>query len=244
MKRGLNAHAAWLAPYLTVVRPPGPGPFPVVAQMHGCSGCGPVQTIYAQAACEAGIAAVIIDSFAPRGIGLAQATLTVCSGLRLRGGERAQDLTATLAWLKGQSWADRDQVAAAGWSHGGWSLMEAMVAGSPETARLKLAALFYPYAGPGARTAANGWGPAKPGVIGFLAGRDRVVGRTAPRRALTRLETDGLQVSLNEFADATHGFDDPFAHDPRIIYRPDLAASAQRDYLRALTLAFAPPASE
>ncbi len=187
MSRDLSAHAAWLAPHLTVIRPDGAGPFPVVAQMHGCAGCGRIQTLYAEAAREAGVAAVIIDSLAPRGLGRIEAGLTVCTGLRLRGAERATDLLAVLAWLERQPWADTGRLAAAGWSHGGWSLMEALVAGSPQALALKLAVLFYPYAGLGAHTARSGWGDARPTVVAILAGRDRIVGRAAPTRALARL---------------------------------------------------------
>jgi len=75
-----------------VLLPDGPGPFPVVVQMHACGGLHAMQKRYAEAAVEAGCAVVILDSFRPRGIGQGDALLTVCSGLRLRGGERADDL--------------------------------------------------------------------------------------------------------------------------------------------------------
>jgi dienelactone hydrolase len=72
-------------------------------------------------------------------------------------------------------------------------------------------------------------------VYACLAGRDAVVGRLAPLRALERLKAEGLQVEVLTLPGATHGFDDECASDPRTRYRPDLAAQAQRFYVAALS---------
>ena len=219
-----------------VLLPQGQGPFPVVVQMHGCGGIQPMQRRYAEAAREAGVAVVILDSLTPRGIGRREALMTVCSGLRLRGAERAGDLLQVLDWLQTQSWADPSRIAAAGWSHGGWSIMEALAADGRHAAlaRLKLAVLVYPYAGPLARTAQHGWGDNRPRVLACLGGRDAVVGTLAPRRALARLTADGLDVSVLDLPDATHCFDDDSASDPRTVYRPDLEALTRQRYVGAL----------
>jgi dienelactone hydrolase len=225
-----------------VLLPDGPGPFPVVVQMHGCGGVQPMQRRYAEAALEAGVAVLILDSLKPRGVGRREAQLTVCSGLRLRGAERAQDLRIALDWVRAQPWADAGRIAAAGWSHGAWSIMEALAAddGHAGVAAVKLAVLVYPYAGPLARTASQGWGRNRPAVLACIGGRDAVVGRLAPRRAIARLQDDGLVVELIEFADATHAFDDDRASDPRTVPRPDLAALMRQRYAAALTRALAP----
>jgi dienelactone hydrolase len=219
-----------------ILLPAGRGPFPVVVQMHGCGGVQPMQRRYAEAARAAGVAVVILDSLAPRGIDRKAALMTVCTGLRLRGAERAGDLRTALDWVRVQPWADPGRLATAGWSHGAWSIMEALAAddGHAGVASLKLAALFYPYAGPLARTASEGWGANRPAVMACLAGRDQVVGRLAPRRAIARLQADGLDVELLELADATHCFDDDAASDPRTVCRPDLAALARTRYSGAL----------
>jgi dienelactone hydrolase len=219
-----------------VLLPDGAGPFPVVVQMHACGGLFQVQKRYAEAAVEMGVAAVILDSFKPRGVGSLEARMTVCTGLRLRGGERAQDLRIALDWVRVQPWADPERTAAAGWSHGAWATMEALASddGHAGVAALKLAALFYPYAGPLAHTASRGWGANRPAVLACLAGRDAVVGRLAPRRAISRLQADGLDVELFEFDDAGHCFDDEFAHPPGATFRPDLAAIARTRYAAAL----------
>ena len=236
----LPARAGRLTPHMQVVLPEGRGPFPVVVQMHGCGGLQPFQARYAQCARAVGVAAVVVDSLAPRRIGKREAQLTVCTGLRLRGLERSIDLLAVLGWLDTQPWADTGRVAAAGWSHGGWAVMEALVGPAPGSgSRRRIAALrgvvlVYPYAGPLTRTAALGWGDNRPDVHACLAGRDAVVGRAGPLRALDRLSADGLKVNLLQLDDATHAFDDDEADDPRTRFRADLTRRAQAFYTCAL----------
>ena len=228
-----------------VLLPEGAGPFPVIVQMHGCGGVQPMQRRYADAALAAGVAVVILDSLKPRGIGRREAQLTVCSGLRLRGAERAQDLRIALDWVRAQPWADAGRIAAAGWSHGAWAIMEALAAGDGHAgvAALKLAVLVYPYAGPLAHTASRGWGGNRPSVLTCIGGRDAVVGRLAPLRAIARLQDDGLDVELIELAEATHGFDDDQASDPRTVHRPDLEALMRKRYAAALRRTLVAPYS-
>lgn len=215
---------------LEVLRPDGPGPFPAALLLHGCGGLQPLQRRYAEGLRDAGVLAVIVDSFAHRGIGRAAAQLTVCTGLRLHGRARAADLVAALDWLAGRSEVDSARITAAGWSHGAWTIMDALaLAGDdPATAeRLRsLAAvmLVYPYCGPPALTPRRGWSGPPPPVTAVVCGRDRVVGSRAPLRTLARLEADGVPVESHLFADATHSFDDDAASDPRTRYRPDLEA--------------------
>ena len=237
----LATHADRLEGHLTVVKPDASGRLPLVVQLHGCGGIQPMQFRYAEAARDIGLAAVVLDSLGPRAIGRREAQLTVCSGLRLRGAERAVDVLATLGWLRDQPWADPDRIAVAGWSHGGWAIMEALTQASPGAAaeaealsRLKAAILFYPYAGPLSRTRSRGWGANRPKVYACLGGRDAVVGQVLPDRALQRLEDDGLDVRRLILPEATHCFDDPDASDPRSRYRPDLARRALDFYAAAL----------
>ncbi len=133
------------------------------------------------------------------------------------------------------------RVAVAGWSHGGWAIMEAL-AGTPPCdeadrealSRLKAAILFYPYAGPPSRTHRHGWNANRPKVYACLGGRDAVAGTVMPGRALQRLEDDGLDVHVLTLADATHCFDDEHCIAPHIRYRADLAQQARTFYASAL----------
>jgi dienelactone hydrolase len=253
VRRRTWTRAAWAAelmPHATIFRPDGPGPFPLVIQMHGCVGPRPFERIYAEAARDAGLATLMIDSFRPRGLSRLAGSALVCTGAILRGAERAADLIATHHWAEGQSWVDPGRIAAAGWSHGAWSIMDALAAGPdaarfsgladlPERplARLAAAVLVYPYAGYPALTAARGWGDHRPPVAALLCGKDQVVGVRHPARAIDRLERDGVPVDRLFFADATHAFDDEGAAHPQARFRPDLLEQAKHWYVQALTRA-------
>ncbi|MFZ4606693.1 MAG: dienelactone hydrolase family protein [Caulobacter sp.] len=195
---------------------------------------------------KAGVAVVIVDSLRPRNMSRLDGSLLVCTGTTLRGAQRAGDLYAMLDWLKRQPWADANRVMAAGWSHGGWTIMDAFAQGDgaarmtglvdADPALLKAVKgtfLVYPYASFPSLTSARSWS-AKPKVFAVLGGRDQVVGTAGPLKALNRLRADGLPVDVLTFPDATHAFDDDDANDPRTRYRPDLRATAEGYYVKAL----------
>jgi dienelactone hydrolase len=232
-----------------VFKPAGPGPFPVALILHGCGGKTPFLEAYAQVAVEAGYAAIVVDSLKPRGMSTLDAKLLVCTGARLHGLKRAADLFGVLAWLEGQAWADPEQIFLAGWSHGGWTIMDSYAIGANAAratglvdadplklrARVKGTLLVYPFAGYPALTTRRGWGDQGPRVYSVLAGKDQVVGWKQPRQALERLSRDGLVVDTVFHPDATHAFDDDKANDPRARYRPDLLEAVQTYFGRALS---------
>jgi dienelactone hydrolase len=231
-----------------VFKPSGPGPFPVALILHGCGGKTPFLEDYARVAVEAGYAAVVVDSFKPRGLSTLDAKLFVCTGVVLQGLKRSGDIFAMLTWLEGQSWADAHRVFLAGWSHGGWSIMDGYAIGVNAAratgvtdadplklrARVKGALLVYPYAAYPSLTSSRGWGASGPKVFSVIGGKDQVVGSKYPQRALDRLKHDGLAVDTVVYPDATHAFDDNRANDPRARYRPDLFAQTQAYFGQAL----------
>jgi dienelactone hydrolase len=243
-------HAERMASGFTVTKPFGPGPFPVALQMHGCAGSQPFQNRYAAEAVKAGFAVVVIDSFKPRGMSRLDGSLLVCTGAVLQGSRRAADLYAVMHWLKGQSWADHNRVVAAGWSHGGWTIMDALAQGDgaarmtglrdagPDLLEgLRGAFLVYPYAAFPSLTSNRGWGGARPRVFSILGGKDQVTGYRYPQKAFDRLKRDGLSVDTLLFPEATHAFDDDDANDPRTRYRADLSEQARAYYVKALKAA-------
>lgn len=245
-------HAERLASGFTVLKPSGAGPFPVVLQFHGCAGSQPFQNHYAAEAVKAGAAVVIVDSFRPRGMSRLDGSLFVCTGTTLRGAQRAGDLYAVLHWLKHQSWADSSRIVAAGWSHGGWTIMDALAQGESAARMTGLrdahpdllkgvrgTFLVYPYAAYPSLTSNRGWNGLKPKVFAVLGGRDLVTGVKHPQRSLDRLRRDGLDVDVLLFPDATHAFDDDDANDPRTKYRADLSEQARGYYVAALRKALA-----
>jgi dienelactone hydrolase len=243
--------AAWgekVAKHSRVFKPAGPGPFPVALILHGCGGKTPFLEDYARAAVQSGWAAVVVDSLKPRGLSTLDAKLFVCTGVALGGLKRSADVFAMLAWLETQGWADQNRVFLAGWSHGGWTIMDSYAVGANAARattlvdadpvklreRVKGTLLVYPYAGYPSLTSARGWGEAGPSIWSVLAGKDQVVGWKAPGKALDRLARDGLSVDRVFFDDATHAFDDDKANDPRARYRLDLFQEVQTYFTRAL----------
>jgi dienelactone hydrolase len=209
--------------------------------LHGCGGRRPFQNDIAEVAIEAGAAAVQIDSYAPRRISRVAAIATVCTGARLHGRERAGDLYAAMAWTRGQSWADPNRIAAIGWSHGGWTIMDALaLRPGAEMARatglndlpeeplegLAGALIVYPYAGVGTYAGRRDWRIA-PRSVAIIAERDYIVGSS--RAALERQRTRGAPIDIHLFENATHAFEDEQAEDPRVRYNP--AATAREHAL-------------
>jgi dienelactone hydrolase len=228
-----------LAPHFDVTRPEGGGPFPVLIMLHGCGGPRRFTDHTAEVAVRAGAAVINVDSYRPRRISRIAALATVCTGARLQGRERAGDLYAAIAWARAQSWADPERIVAMGWSHGGWTIMDALALRSgAEMARatriddlpaeplegLAGTLIVYPYASVGSYAGRRDWRLA-PRSVAVLCGRDYIVG--TPRGPLERQRDRGAPIDIHFFEDATHAFEDEFAEDPRVRYNP---AATQREY--------------
>jgi dienelactone hydrolase len=215
--------------------------------LHGCGGPRPFMRDVADAVVGAGAAAIHVDSFTPRSISRVAAFATVCTGARLRGRERAGDLFAAFAWARAQAWADPHRIIAAGWSHGGWTILDALalqpgaemaratgLAGLPAEPLQDLAGamLVYPYAGAASYVGRRDWRIAPPSIA-ILPGRDSIVGVDAPRAAIERQRLRGAPIELHHFDDATHAFEDAHAEDPRVRYNP-AATAREHELLKAL----------
>ncbi len=234
---------AQLAPYFTVTRPAGSGPFPVVIMLHGCGGPRPFIRDMAKVAVEAGAAAIVVDSFAHRNISRMGAYATVCTGARLQGRERAGDLFAAMTWTRVQAWADDRRIIAMGWSHGGWTIMDALalrrggemeratgLADLPHEPLSGLAGtiIVYPYASVGSLVGRRDWRLA-PRSLAIVAGRDTIVGNSRP--ALERQRQRGAPLEILTFNNATHAFEDAEAQDLRVRYDAE-ATARERMLLR------------
>lgn len=163
----LEERSAMLADRAEYYAPPVSGArAPLVILVSGCGGLngleGPkaIMKNYADAATRAGAYAVVMDSFASRGINFEDSVTWVCSGARLRGDARAGDIIAAEDLARRHWGTDFSGVILAGWSHGGWAVMELLSAGpearhvgnflikGPSPALTPAAvALYYPYCG-------------------------------------------------------------------------------------------------
>ncbi|MCR6644581.1 MAG: prolyl oligopeptidase family serine peptidase [Terricaulis sp.] len=234
-----------LAPHLTVTQPAGEGPFPVLFMLHGCGGPRPFLEEMTEVAAAAGAVVVNINSYGHRRIGQMRAYATVCTGAQLHGRERAGDLYAAMAWARRQAWADGQRFAAIGWSHGGWTILDALsLRSGPEMARatglegladeplegLAATMVVYPYTGVGSLVGRRPWRIA-PRASAIVAENDYIVGDA--RRALERQRGRGAPLKIELFEGATHAFEDAHAHDLRVRFHPAHTAR-EHDMLRAM----------
>jgi dienelactone hydrolase len=211
---------AALAPHAIWCAPEGEGPFPTVLLFHGCGGRRAFLDGYMGAIARAGLAAVSLDSFAPRGWSRARALATVCTGLELPGHKRAGDVLASLWGVSRAPRVDATRLALAGWSHGGWAIMDLMTmaltrpgeagVADPDPAlrdRVKALALAYPYCGPGSLTHLRAWRHT-PDVFAFVGEADRVASASACGRAFRKAQDAGARIETWVIPGAGHAFDE------------------------------------
>ena len=190
----LRAHQAG-----SIVLPEGKPPYPAVVVLHGCNGISPSTRIWARRLASWGYAALIVDSFTPRGL------RNVCGrGMELSGRERAADALAAAAYLRTRSDIDHARIGALGYSHGGWTAIaaarESIVAAS-RTPPFAAIVAYYPNCPPGA--------PVLVSDIQILAGG--ADDWAAPGRCTALVEryagASAHKPLLKIYPDAPHSFD-------------------------------------
>jgi dienelactone hydrolase len=238
----LAARWARLEPHTTMVGPDDDRPRPAVLLFHGCGGLRDHLPKYAEAAKAAGWRAFTVDSFGARGWSRPFALATVCTGLLLRGAERGGDVLATLHGVSQRPDVDASKIALAGWSHGGWSIMEAMSVdrarpalgladpGAVSLDAVAAAWLAYPYVGVAALNRMRPWRHC-PKTIGVIARTDHLTTVRNAERVHAMIRDCGAEVET-WIAEGTHAFDEPTGVPP-MRYDPDLADEALRRF-RAL----------
>ncbi|SHI96422.1 Dienelactone hydrolase [Roseomonas rosea] len=216
--------------------PPGPGPFPAVVLLHGCSGITPNMARWAARLVEWGQAALVLDSFGPRGVE------NVChQAARVPPALRAADALAAAAALRARLEIDPGRIALIGFSHGGSSALAAASRGivhragaTPFTAVVA----FYPWC-PGAAV------PLASPVLTLIGDADdwTPASRCEALRAAWRPAFG--RWSLQLYPGATHAFDAPgrerlyFGH--RLRHDPAATADAAARLRRFIESPAQPP---
>jgi len=105
-----------------LVLPKGKPPFPAVILLHGCGGVTLNMDVWAARLKAWGYAALILDSFAPRGIDV------VCGQIgRFPPRQRARDAFTAAAYLRARPEIDPARIGLIGFSHGGSTALAASV---------------------------------------------------------------------------------------------------------------------
>ncbi|MFT4090907.1 MAG: dienelactone hydrolase [Asticcacaulis sp.] len=210
---------AKLEPHITVYGPDDDLPRPAILLFHGCGGIRPHIHLYAETAAKSGVRAFVVDSLKPRGLGRTAAVSLVCTGAVLQGYERSGDVLSALWGISNRSDIISDQIILAGWSHGGWSIMDLMTQGltrsgearlkDPDAAlieRVKGLFLVYPYINFPARSLSKPW-LHKPQTLAVLAINDHLSAYNSAKTVLERLSEEGLALHTLSLK-ATHAFDE------------------------------------
>ncbi len=210
---------ALLEPHITVYGPQGEAPLPAVVLFHGCGGMRPHVHAYARAVVQTGVRAYVVDSFTPRGWDRNFAVSLICTGMVLQGYDRAGDVLAVLWGLKQGGRVVMDQVILAGFSHGGWSIMDLMTAPLTKPGEVKISDpdpaladavkglfLVYPYINFPARSNTRKWLRA-PKVFAVLSQKDHLTPIKHSEKIFRNISAAGAEVTTLEL-DATHAFDE------------------------------------
>ena len=161
-----------------------------------------------------GYAALLVDSFGPRGRGHGYGRNTHDDPDRDAVNERTVrplDAEGALAWLSVQPGVMADRVMLQGWSNGGSTVLNTLqrqAAATTHGPRFRAALAFYPGCGPKALLARR-LTTSVP-LLMLLGGDDEEVSPTVCREVAARsVEPDGHALQVQWYDGATHDFDDP-----------------------------------
>ncbi len=200
--------------YHSLHRPDGPGPFPAVVLLHTCGGLQRHVHEWARRLRDHGYAALVVDSFTPRG------ATWVCGNWAVSLDEVTADAYAALAHLKTQPFVDGRRVGVMGFSYGAMAALRLTSiryrgATHPRAASFGAAVALYPScadSNPRLRADArdrlnNLYDDVDTPLLILLAGEDDQTSPTACADKADALHRAGQPVSYKLYPGATHGFD-------------------------------------
>jgi carboxymethylenebutenolidase len=188
-----------------------------------------------------GYAALLVDSFAPRGYpqGFPVHSYQSRPDAVNEVTTRPLDAYGALTWLRARDDIAGDRIGLQGWSNGGSAALVAMAAGSgfapktwPPTTSLKgfsAALVFYPGCGLRGRFAREPYKPYAP-VRVFHGTADQEVPYRQCQSLVERSRKAGGYIDITLYPAANHGFDDPGrtrqSNDPNATAKADATARA------------------
>lgn len=189
-------------------RPQGSGAFPAVVIMHGCNGLDwlvsgrpgwALAKQYAARYLAHGYAALVLDSFEPRGLG------NICGNpASVSQQRRAWDAVSAARWLGARGDIDTRRLVLQGDSHGGSTVLAALDARrAPAPVPFAAGIAFYPYCFDGAG------GFTAPLLVLIGASDDWTPAARCSAMVARLQRKSGSAVELKIFPGATHAFDFP-----------------------------------
>jgi dienelactone hydrolase len=205
--------------------PAGAGPFPGVVLLQGCDGVNANDRAWARRLVGWGYAALIVDSFGPRGIGnICNRGATVPASLRAADASEGARYLHTLPAVSGQ------RIGLIGFSHGAGGALQAS---SGWGGAFAATIAFYPLCGAGTPSFSDD-------VLVIMGGADDWTPSQRCADAVARYPANAAhRPTLKVYAGGTHGFDSArpsreyFGH--HLAYDPAAAADAIATTHRFLT---------
>jgi dienelactone hydrolase len=198
--------------------PNGSGPFPAVIVLYGCNGVTPHARWWARRMVSWGYAALVIDSFRPRGI------VNICNnGTLLQPALRASDAFAGAAYLATLASVDAARLALIGFSHGGVSALLAAQRSPPAgSVRFQAIVAYYP------------WCPAEPRPLAtdlliLIGDADDWTPAQRCIDVVARYGDAAHRPILTVYSGATHSFDAPLPDRTYFGHRLAHDVAAARD---------------
>lgn len=222
-------------------RPDGPGPFPAVVLLHGCHGVSASTHDWAEWFRHRAYAALVVDSFTPRGMAEGCSPRSV----DLPNTERFDDAVGALRFLHGLGWVDRERVGVIGWSNGGVFAI-AVVNGPSHERALRRGVALPP---PGYRAAIGVYPGGCYSLVGELVVRPLLVligdaddwTLAGPCREMVEaMHRRGAEASIVLYPGAFHYFD---VEGQARTYLPDVANHNKPDGCCGATVAYDPEAA-
>ena len=195
-------------------RPAGPGPFPAIVMMHGCSGLWargggeptPNYRFWAEHFRDRGFVALHVDSFGSRG----EREICTQKDRRISAArDRPADAFAALRWLAARKDVDPRRIHLMGWSNGGMAVLNTLRPDAPgreaEGPQFRSAVAFYP--GCGALSHGE-YRPIAPLLIQSGGADDWTPARNCVELA-RKARAAGAAVEIDVYEGAHHAFDAP-----------------------------------
>jgi dienelactone hydrolase len=169
-----------------------------VVVLHGCDGVGPHYRFWAQQLAQWGYAALLIDSFRPRGYA------EVCNrGALVPPEVQARDAFDGAAYLRSRLGRPGAPIGVIGFSHGGWAVLKAVLAGvvrRPDEPPFTAAVAFYPGCDPPGS-------PLETDTLILIGDADDWTPLVRCQRWQSMVATNGHVLQMKVYPGAVHAFD-------------------------------------